>query len=231
MLPPNNIWDIIEIFNKVKPLNSPLNIPFFSVKMIAEYFEVNKDTVYKAIDRHKQLFEDNILSFKRNDLILFKEKRIIPKNTSSLKVMPYDSVLVLGVLLNDSPIADKIRTEIACSGKTELVLKLLQNTSSFLKKQRDLERVLRITFSGLFEVKKYVRCGDEIIDFVVDNNLAIECNENGHKQIRKENRRSRDKYIESQGYILLKYNPDSSNEYDLYRLINSILVHSQRFSP
>ena len=109
-----------EIFNKVKGLILLPDNTNVTTEMVANYFEVDKDTIKKSIQRHNdELINDGLKVLKGKDLKCFKELLEVGDNVSltpeiktspSLTILPRRAILRLGMLLRDSLIAKQIRT-------------------------------------------------------------------------------------------------------------------------
>ena len=83
---------------------------------------------------------------------------------------------------------------------------------SFNKKyENELGYLLNSLLGKYNNVESQVRCGKYKIDFVINNHIAIECDENGHSCYDLNNEIKREKYIKSQGYVVFRYDTRERN--------------------
>jgi len=98
---------------------------------------------------------------------------------------------------------------------------LIVNRNNSLYKQTELEDILHNSLENICIIQKQVKCGNYRIDFVINDNIAIECNENNHIGLDVVYEVNRKKYLLSKGYTVLEYNPDGDN---IFKFINQILL-------
>jgi len=98
---------------------------------------------------------------------------------------------------------------------------LIVNRNNSLYKQTELEDILHNSLENICKIHKQVKCGNYRIDFVLNKNIAIECNENNHIGLDIVYETNRKKYLLSKGYTILEYNPDGDN---IFKFINQILL-------
>lgn len=120
----------VEILDKVKQLFLIPELECLTVKQVADYFEVDVETIQKQYQRNKDEFDSDGTSTKPltsfNSLgwtrcptqnrgsTTFKidENTIITINNCGIKCFPKRAVLRMGMLLHDSRVAKEIRTQL-----------------------------------------------------------------------------------------------------------------------
>lgn len=60
------------------------------------------------------------------------------------------------------------------------------------------------------------------VDFLIDSNIVVECDEFGHGNRNRENEKKRENQIKEMGYHCIRYNPDSKDEFEIFRVIREI---------
>lgn len=101
----------VDVLDKVKALALLPDDMNATVEMAAEYFEVPKKAVNSLILDHRDELEvDGLRVISGTELVSFKEMGTIPKNVSSLTVVPRRAILRIGMLLRDSQVAKTVRT-------------------------------------------------------------------------------------------------------------------------
>jgi len=102
---------------------------------------------------------------------------------------------------------------------------LIVNRNNSLYKQTELEDILNDSLKNICIIQKQVKCGNYRIDFVLNKDIAIECNENNHIGLDIVYATNRKKYLLSKGYTVLEYNPDGDN---IFKFINQILLRLEK---
>ena len=126
----------------------------------------------------------------------------------------YSPLVVYGML------GEKVKEEIIKSGNQELIKELILINKNKTKENR-LKYQLLETFNKIYDFDTQVKCGNYYIDFVLNNNIAIECDENNHKNYNDYEEKQRGEYIKSKGYKMIRYNPDGDDT--IFNLINKVL--------
>jgi len=103
------------------------------------------------------------------------------------------------------------------------IIKLLLNIPNQLMKQNKLYDILRITFENTYDIKKQIKIGKYIVDFIINENIIIECDEFGHKDRNKFYEKTREQFLSNLGYKIIRYNPDDNDSYNVFKLINNII--------
>ena len=102
-------------------------------------------------------------------------------------------------------------------------IKLLLNISTHLIKQNKLYDILRIAFKNTYDIKKQIKIGKYRVDFIINENIIIECDEFGHKDRNEFYEKTRENFLNNLGYKIIRYNPDDNDSYNIFKLINNII--------
>lgn len=110
----NKMLAKVEVLNKVKGLMLLPNTELMTTKMVAEYFEVDVETIKKSVTRNKEELQQSglkLMSYKElavnlngDNMSLYK----IPKRGAT--IFSKRAVLNLAMLLRDSSTAKEVRT-------------------------------------------------------------------------------------------------------------------------
>lgn len=107
----------VEALDKVKTLIMLPDGTYVTTKMVATYFEVDPEAIKKIVQRHRAELESNgmtvlggstLVTFARDILSLSNEG--YPQLRSNLTLFPRRVVLNVGMLLRDSPVAQRVRS-------------------------------------------------------------------------------------------------------------------------
>lgn len=104
----------VEVLDKVKELVLLPDGEHMTTHMVADFYEVELKTVQMAMLRHKEEFEsDGVEVIKKDKLKMYKETYLpsldYVKYARQLSLLPKRAVLRVGMILTQSPVADKIR--------------------------------------------------------------------------------------------------------------------------
>lgn len=112
----------IEVLEQVKNVLTLESTDFSTVKLAAEYYEVNEDAIKKTIERNKdELTEDGLRVYRQKEI---KEMLEIVENTKKglnvtfkipsrgLTLIPKRALLRIGMLLRDSEVAKEVRSRL-----------------------------------------------------------------------------------------------------------------------
>lgn len=230
----------IDVLNNVKkPLFLP-NTQLMTIKMVADYYEVDAKTIDKIVNRHlDELTEDGYEVYSRAELINLwiqknanfknlKGKTVVTINNQNiiipnrgLRLFTARALLHIGILLRDSIIAEKVRQEIIKSGNLKLIKMLEDNNPNIHKKQMTLYEILLSVYKDICVIEKERKIGTYRVDYLINNKIVIECDELGHKDRNKKYEKEREAYLKSLGYIVIRFNPDDSNA-NVFELLNKI---------
>ncbi|MDY8021218.1 hypothetical protein [Paenibacillus polymyxa] len=99
-----------EVLQKVKLLSLLPDNQHMTVKAVAEYYEVEYQTIINVLNRHKSEFEkDGVKTINNKDEGYFKVKEALSAGQFIVKLVPRKAILRVGMLLRDSEIAVKVR--------------------------------------------------------------------------------------------------------------------------
>jgi very-short-patch-repair endonuclease len=198
-------------------------------EQVANYYEVGIDAIQIMITRHRKEFDKSGLKvLKSNELKEFKKnlqnKSIVEKLkfVSKLTILNYDSILLTAFYLQNNHVANKVKIEIL-KVNSELYKYYEDITISKGYKKRfekGFEEVIYPLFNKHNKIEKQVQCGKYFIDFVINDKIAIEIDENGHKDYDVLNEIKRERAIKAKGYKLLRFNPE---EQDCLEFIGEII--------
>lgn len=90
------------------------------------------------------------------------------------------------------------------------------------QKRKKLGAFISTAFKDVFSIEEQVKCGTYYIDYVIEEKVAIECDEHGHKSYSKQKELVREEYIRRKGYKLIRFNPDSEDS--VFELINRVFL-------
>ncbi|MED1789044.1 hypothetical protein P4V47_16390 [Brevibacillus laterosporus] len=107
--------DRVEVLNKIKELSLLPDNEYTTTEKVSEYYECDIMTVRKVMDRHgEELAKDGVKVITKEELANFKEKirrqGVSLSARRHLAIIPRRAVLRIGMLLTESPIAEKVRT-------------------------------------------------------------------------------------------------------------------------
>lgn len=164
----------VEVLDKVKKIITLPNTDFMTTEQVAEYYEVNIETVKQIINRNKdELLTDGFNTFKKDEVVNFLKvqnvhlKNIIGKSiiilnngqkieipNRGLRLFTKRALLRVGMLLRDSDIAKEIRNRL---------LDIIQDTEE--KAPEIIQQVVTeidIEQQLVLEVGKAIALGDVI---------------------------------------------------------------------
>lgn len=107
----------LDILDKVKKLTMLKGTEYMTTKMVADYYEVQEGTIKASVSRHKEeltkngykvLYEKKLKEFKGKlqDVTTINEMKFV----SQLALFNKRSILNIGMLLEESSIAEQVRT-------------------------------------------------------------------------------------------------------------------------
>ena len=217
----------LQVLDKVKELVCLGEDRVVLTDQVANYYEIPKPTLESVIEDHKEeLEEDGLKTIRKDDLREFKgniQKEDIYskiKYSRHLSLFTPKTVLKIGMLLNDSLVAAEVKEQVIKSKEENLINELALVNKRKVKENR-LKYQLLQAFNGICSFETQVKCGSYFIDFVLNGNIAVECDENGHEDRKPDYELKREKLIKNEGYKLIRYNPDSEDT--VFDLINRVM--------
>lgn len=76
-------------------------------------------------------------------------------------------------------------------------------------------------YRGKFSCQMQSQIGPYRVDLLLENRIAVECDENGHKAYDPVSEASRQSYIEGRGYHVYRFNPDSPS-FSLAKVVSDL---------
>ncbi|NJJ37163.1 hypothetical protein GSQ51_18865 [Clostridioides difficile] len=111
--------DRIDVLEHVKEILTLRNTDFSTVELVSNYYEVDKETIKKLIQRNRgELESDGLRLYKYDDIVEMLENTKKGLNVTfkvpsrGLILIPKRAILRIGMLLRDSEIAKEIRTKL-----------------------------------------------------------------------------------------------------------------------
>ena len=224
----NNLIDNgLEVLNNIKKIKYLDNTEFLTTQMVADYFEINKDTIDTLIKRNKEELISNglkILTGKEVKELINNDTLIInlrghfeycgQKFANRTNVIISKRVLCyIGLLLIDSPIAIKLKQKLGIGKKvTE------RKEIDFLNQLEQSLKPFDIQGIRQYSILSYR------IDFYIPSlNIAIEYDENNHDNYTYEQHEGRQEEIEKElGCKFIRVSDKNSNEYNIGYVIKNI---------
>ncbi|MGK4040906.1 hypothetical protein AB0Y20_01295 [Heyndrickxia oleronia] len=151
----------VEVLDKVKKLVMLPDNKHISTAQLVNFYETNRPTIDSILNRNKdELLEDGIKILRGEELKLYKSTHLQSaseyKRVPSLTLFPKKAILRIGMLLEKSPIAKKVR---------DYLLKLEEISS---KEQK--QKALKYTGEWNTELDNYIF--DEVQESVLDGNTV-----------------------------------------------------------
>ncbi|MCC0645452.1 hypothetical protein KGF41_14390 [Clostridioides sp. ZZV14-6150] len=214
--------DRVDVLEHVKEILTLANTDFSTVELVSDYYEVDRDTIKKLIQRNRiELELDGLKLYKYNDIaevLANSEKGLDIKfkiPSRGLILIPKRAILKIGMLLRDSEIAKKVRYLLS-QELPELYCELIkENQLNFKKYEEEIGNYLDFTFKKE-NVKRQVKCGKYYLDFIIFDSIHIEVDENNHSGYDKAKEQERMYYIlNNTKYWTIRYNPQKEKPYEL----------------
>ena len=202
----NKLVDRYDILEKVRELLLIPSTEFATTQQVADFYEVEKKTIEKILERNNdELLFDGMITLTRKETkekLVNKGVKIINKrgyfevdgikfSNRSNTLFPLKAILKIGLLLQDSIIADKVKQELGLPitirtyGSREEI--------KFFDKLEEMFAVMNIQKG----IKQYSVLGKYRIDYYMPEfRLAIEYDENGHSGYTYEQHEGRQEEIQ-----------------------------------
>ena len=227
-----------DILDKIKALPYLTDDMVLSVEQVSNYYEVSNEAIKTVIKRHRdELEEDGIMTLKGGELKEFKNKvcevhigdtKLIGSKTTALNLLNRSNVLLIAFYLQNNDIANKIKSELlSISPESYKYYSDITLSVGYKKRhEKGFEEVLYPLLHKYNKIKKQVRCNNYRIDFVINDLIAIEIDENGHEGYDTEDELKREKCIKDNGYVLMRFNPDNKNCFEFIGEIIQLIHNS-----
>lgn len=188
------------------------NEPWFKAKDIATVLEYNntKQTIRKNVNKEdKKIFCDLKENISINHDLPYK----IQNSTKFINKNGFESLLIKSKKIVNDDIINDLITKFNLN-----VNKIMKN-----KKKDNINKIIE-AFNGI-DYKLQYKINEYKIDlYLVDYNLAIECNENNCSYYDQEKETERKNYIKKKlNCYLICFNPDDEN-FNIFKIINKIFL-------
>ncbi len=176
---------------------------------LSDFFNVSKETIKTIFKRNSRYFKDKTICISGDDLSYFKENnpKTNKKCNKSLLLWTKESLYIMSQFL--------------CSEKAFELSANIKNPLSVYcyRQENDLKIMIIKIFSKHHTIKSQVIDGCYRYDFLIDDKIVIECDENNHRYYDKSKEEEREIYIKAKGYELLRYN---TNTDDIFEFMGEI---------
>ena len=204
-------YDILNNIKDISYLNKEMEL---SIRQVSDYYEVTKKAIETIISRHKDELKEGIYILKGKKLKDLKaSSEIVPNKAQILTVMSKWSVLLIAFYLQGNNIANKVKTDLLKVNPNlyKHYSDITLSTGWNKRYEKGFEEVLYPLLNNYNKIEKQVRCSNYRIDFVINNFIAIEIDENGHRGYDSEDEIKREKHIKNSGYELMRFDPNKQN--------------------
>lgn len=202
-----------NILEEIKPIEYIIENKSVSIEQVANYYEVTKDCISTVIERHRNELESNsILVLKGEDLKELKKtvnKNKIKSKTRSLTLINGFGMMLIGFYLQNNKITEKLK-EITLQEDAKLyqnISNITKNTCLVKRYENEFYNIIHKILGKYNKIEKQVHCGTYYIDFVINDTIAIEIDENGHSHYDQEKEKNRELFLRNSGYEIYRFNP------------------------
>lgn len=206
-------FQLHEILQNVKPVSFITEDYKMTILEVSIFYNVTYKAISTTIDRNRHILEsDGIVMCRGQELRKLKQKNTkIDRRTSTLILLSPLSVCRLAFYLSESNITNQIKDKIL-NADTSLYSYLSQKENVLVKKhEMEMGYLLTQLIGKYHKIGQQIPCGKFRIDFLIDNFIAIEVDEDGHSSYNKDNERTREKFIKSKGYKIFRYDTRTNN--------------------
>ena len=197
----------------------------YNIKEISKLYLCSVETIKTIVKRNKKLFLDNgeILLYDKHDQIfrfLISTGKINSKTRKILLINVF-GIIRIAYYVKRNEIANIIKDYIM---RTYPILHNEMNQGysdnmHYKKYEEELGILLHRIFGSSHKIVNQFKIDNYYIDFLSDDKIAIECDENGHVGYDKKREVVRESKIINSGYKLLRY--DTRNE-NIFKFIGEI---------
>lgn len=175
------------------------------IQNLIEYFQISRKSLETIIKRNSDAINLYSCVLQGRDLAEFKKLNGLNSRINKLRIIFEECIPFLA----------------SCIKENEKAFDILKNSTyesincamnSYHKKyETELKYLIETILSNHHDVKYQFVDGCYRYDFLIDNKLVVECDENGHKYYDMKEEQEREKYIHNQGYALMRYNTRDNN--------------------
>lgn len=229
--------DRIIVLDKVKELNCLPNTTVMTTGQVAEYYNVEIETISRLFRRNREELElDNATHRKHSEikeLVNCEDLAEYNISPNGSVLYPINAIIKVAFMLRDSDVAK----EVVKAFTKEFPEDALKYTKmiSYKKYEDDMYAYLVATF-GAGNIERQVEHKGYLIDFVLFDHIAIEVDEDGHSGYVVLHEEKREQIIK-QKYMLFRYDTregvyfdfiskivDFMNGYDLSDYVSTLQI-------
>lgn len=122
----DRLADRTAVLDKVGVLRTLPDDMHATTEMVAEFYEVDRETILKVVQRNRdELDDDGFRIIGRSevvDILSVTPDDVMPRTAPSMSLFPRRAVLRIGMLLRDSPIARKVRDYLLDAERPQFVI-------------------------------------------------------------------------------------------------------------
>lgn len=197
-------------------LNKLTDRDYTIVKYVAHFYEVNIKTIKTILKRNYHIFVDNgyeVLSGSTLNECKKNNQNHFSSMTSTIGLLNNKCVVIFAYFLRKSDKTLMIikENDIRNHEFHEKIMGLYTSNDFVKKYEKEMGFLIHSIFDKFHKIEEQVSCGGYYIDFVIDNKLAIECDENNHCYYDKNKEIDREKFLRKSGYEVMRYNTMSDN--------------------
>lgn len=223
----------IDVLEKVGCLLLSPNKEAATTKQVAEFFEVNLETIQKLIQRNKEELENNgLFILKGIELKEFKSSLDntytgLSKINRELILLKTKTILKLAFLLTSSEKAKQLKQEVFNYDK-ELYSELSHTTPLRSKRKEEFcFENIKINFPQV-KIERQKKIKNYSVDFCLNDTIYLEIDESGHSGYNTKKEERRTETIETEiGKKLIRFNPDKQQPFELICTIAEVLKCNQ----
>ncbi len=174
-----------------------------TIDEMAKFYNIPSETISSIIKRNREFLNDNLLILRNEELKKFKQaEELNSKTNKSLTIIFQEGVGFILSQLNHTFEASQLMSLRWCK-----------------KYENEMKYLIEKIFSKHHNIQYQYYDNGYIYDFLIDNKVVIECDENAHIYYNNDYEKQRTNYILSKKYHLLRYN---TAENDMLSFIGEI---------
>lgn len=193
-----------------------LDEQYTTVQNVADFYDVPKKTIETAILRNREILDKygyTVLNY--DELKEYKERIGVVLNSKvrTITLLNRECLVIIAYLLSKTEKTLRMigLNDINNHKFHEDLLQLYTQNDYVKKYEKELGFLIHSVFDKFHKIEEQVRCGKYLIDFVIDNTIAIECDEYGHSHYSQKKEQKREEYIKGCGYSILRYDTRKNN--------------------
>lgn len=203
---------------------------YYTIRELSDFYNVSKETISTIVKRNKDIFyEDGLIIISKKELTICRMYHNIDSRIPVISLLTIKSKYRLAFMIYNNDIAKETR-ELLHKTNINLYDELDKCSSLFLynkKYENELGNIICSILGKYHKIDQQLVCGKYKIDFVIDDCIAIECDENNHSSYDKDDEIKREQYIISNGFVLFRYNTNDNNMLNFVGDIVQFLIKEQ----